>query len=486
MSVVQHACAIYTRKSSEEGLEQAFNTLDAQREACVSYIQSQKHEGWKALPDLYDDGGFSGGSMERPALKRLMNDIKTGKVKTIVVYKVDRLTRSLADFAKLVELFDQHGVTFVSVTQQFNTTTSMGRLTLNVLLSFAQFEREVAGERIRDKIAASKRRGMWMGGALPLGYEVRERKLVIVPIQAEQVRRIFDLYRKLKNVSDLHDALKNDKIVNRDVARGALYTMLKNPIYIGKIHHKGSLYDGEHEAILPDDIWQQVQDVLGNNRVSRASQIQKTDLLLTGRIFDEQGERLTPTTTLKKGKRYSYYVSHASVRGRPKKTAIRLPAGAIDALITKELAANRFESQLIDRVVVSKSRLRVYIKGREEPINIEYHIAETGPFRQIASHAGSDTSNEAQKKVLKNLIIKAMTWRDRLFNEPGMTVKKLATEIGIDDSYVMKLITCSFISPQIASDILKGHVPSVLTRKKLVAGVLPYSWSEQAAAIGCA
>lgn len=258
-------CAIYTRKSSEEGLEQSFNSLDAQREACLAYVESQRQEGWRALPTHYDDGGFSGGNMERPALRQLLSDIETRNVDTVVVYKVDRLTRSLADFAKIIEAFDARGVTFVSVTQQFNTTSSMGRLTLNVLLSFAQFEREVTGERIRDKIAASKRKGMWMGGCIPLGYDVADRRLVINESEAEQVRQIFRLYieygcvKKVKAhldakgiTSKVRISRSGNKTGGAIYSRGALYKILGNKTYLGEVPHKDQSYSGEHDALVID------------------------------------------------------------------------------------------------------------------------------------------------------------------------------------------------------------------------------------------
>jgi site-specific DNA recombinase len=277
-------CAIYTRKSSEEGLEQAFNSLDAQREACAAYILSQKHEGWTVLPALYDDGGFSGGTMERPALKRLIADIEAGQIDVIVVYKVDRLTRALSDFAKLVEVFDRRGVSFVSITQQFNTTTSMGRLTLNVLLSFAQFEREVTGERIRDKVAASKKKGMWMGGMPPLGYDVKNRKLVVNDAEAHVVVDIYRRYLALKSVHSLREELADAGIRSKrrmrpdgaeyggqKLSRGALYLILQNRLYRGEIAHKGNTYPGEHPAIIDKPLWDEVQAVLAANRVERAN-----------------------------------------------------------------------------------------------------------------------------------------------------------------------------------------------------------------------
>src|SRR5437660_2341857 len=320
-------CAIYTRKSSEEGLEQEFNSLQAQSEACEAYIRSQRHEGWGLARTRYDDGGFSGGNMERPALQRLLADIREGRIDIIVVYKVDRLTRSLADFARLVEIFDAQGVSFVSVTQQFNTTSSMGRLTLNVLLSFAQFEREVTGERIRDKIAASKKKGMWMGGNPPLGYDASERALVINPAEAETVRRIFALYRELggvRRVKDQADRLglrtkrsttaKGAERGGTSFSRGHIYRLLSNPIYTGQIAHKGQLYPGQHPSLIDDETWTAVRDQLaahaGDHR-RRAKAAEPS--LLAGLLVDANGERLTPSHAVKKGRRYRYYVSAALI-----------------------------------------------------------------------------------------------------------------------------------------------------------------------------
>src|SRR5437868_2485244 len=301
-------CAIYTRKSSEEGLEQDFNSLHAQRESCEAYLKSQRHEGWVVLPTHYHDGGYSGGSMERPGLAKLLVDIQSGTVDVVVVYKVDRLTRSLADFAKIVEIFDKAGASFVSVTQQFNTTTSMGRLTLNVLLSFAQFEREVTGERIRDKIAASKKKGMWMGGNVPLGYDADERALVINPSEAETVRRIFALYRELgcvRRVKEEADrlGLKTKRRTMSDGAergrtsfsRGHIYQLLANPIYTGRIAHNGQLYPGQHPALIDDETWTAVRQQLAANaghHRRRARAVEPS--LLTGLLVDARGERFTP------------------------------------------------------------------------------------------------------------------------------------------------------------------------------------------------
>jgi site-specific DNA recombinase len=339
-------CAIYTRKSSEEGLEQSFNSLDAQREACEAFIASQRHEGWRALPACYDDGGYSGGTLNRPALKRLLEDVEANKVDTIVVYKVDRLTRSLADFAKIVEALDARGVSFVSVTQQFNTTTSMGRLTLNILLSFAQFEREVTGERIRDKIAASKRKGMWMGGTIPLGYDLKERKLIVNSEEANLVRRFFHLYLQLGCVSKLKMRLDEERIKSKvrisaagnrsggsSYSRGALYDILQNRIYLGEIQHRGQSYPGEHEAIAPREVWERVQAQLrGDNQGRRHGLKANSTSLLVGLLEDAKGNRFTPSHTSKNGRRYRYYVCQMTTHG-----CGRMPAHDVERQVCLKL-----------------------------------------------------------------------------------------------------------------------------------------------------
>ena len=340
-------CAIYTRKSSEEGLEQDFNSLDAQREACEAFIASQKHEGWTILPEMYDDGGFSGATIERPAFQRLLVDVGDGKIDVVVVYKVDRLTRSLSDFAKIVEIFDGRNVSFVSVTQQFNTTTSMGRLTLNILLSFAQFEREVTGERIRDKIAASKKKGMWMGGLPSLGYDVKDRRLIINEAEAKTVRHIFQRYTELKSVRLLKADLDARGIVSKPrnasdgtrygekpLARGALYLMLQNRIYRGEIMHKDKSYPGEHEAIINEALWSEVQAILTENRTDRMlGTAEKQVSLLSGILFDARGERMTPTHATKNNTRYRYYVSRSLLAGTVKHSGQRIPAVSLEALV---------------------------------------------------------------------------------------------------------------------------------------------------------
>ncbi|WP_244427591.1 recombinase family protein [Bartonella queenslandensis] len=349
-------CAIYTRKSTEEGLDMEFNSLDAQREACESYISSQKHEGWLQLPDNYNDGGFTGGNMERPALKRLIDDIKSGLIDTVIVYKVDRLSRSLTDFAKLIELFDDHKVSFVSVTQQFNTTTSMGRLTLNILLSFAQFEREVIGERIRDKLAASKRKGMWMGGVTPMGYVVKNRELVVEPNEAEGVRKIFDLFLMTNSPMQMVKMLpqmgvvskqrtaKNGRIIGGTALdKGALYKILQNPIYIGKIKHKEQLYDGRHPALIDMDKWNKVRTLMQANTINRGVMTRrKSKAILMGLLKCGECEcGLVANQTRKKGGRlYRYYICEHYRKGINQDCKVRnVSANEMEALILIQLQA---------------------------------------------------------------------------------------------------------------------------------------------------
>ena len=377
-------CAIYTRKSHEEGLEQDFNSLDAQRESCEAYILSQKHEGWTCLPEMYDDGGISGATLERPALERLLEDIEAGRIDAVVVYKVDRLTRSLGDFAKIVEVFDRWGVSFVSVTQQFNTTTSMGRLTLNMLLSFAQFEREVTGERIRDKIAASKKKGMWMGGLPSLGYDVTDRKLVVNEVEAETVRHIYRRYAALGTVLALKDELDRDGIVSKlrvdrfgrttggnPLARGALYLMLRNRIYRGEIVHKENSYPGEHDAIVEESLWNEVRRKLAANRVDRANGVDAAQpSLLAGLVYDDAGERMIPSHANKKGTRYRYYVSQGLVKG-PRRNAPRgrrVPAGELEGLV--------------------EDRLRQFLRSKTDLYGaIEPHVADVNERTDLVGRA---------------------------------------------------------------------------------------------------
>jgi DNA invertase Pin-like site-specific DNA recombinase len=354
-------CAIYTRKSSEEGLEQDFNSLHAQREACAAYILSQASEGWSLLPEEYDDGGLSGGTLERPALQRLLSDIEAGKIDIVVVYKVDRLTRSLLDFSKLVEAFDKAGTSFVSVTQSFNTTTSMGRLTLNMLLSFAQFEREVTAERIRDKISASKAKGMWMGGVCPLGYRPDGRTLAIVPDHADVIRELFRRYLEIGNVRQLTEALDLERVrvPSRTAStgrvmgggrftRGQIYQILSNPTYVGEIHHNGHVYGGKHAAIIDRDTWDRVQAGLAaNTQGRRPAASGRSDSLLAGLVVDDLGEALVASHACKGKVRYRYYVSR-TLQHEPDSDhrGIRMSAPELEKAVTSEMAG-LFEKPLV-------------------------------------------------------------------------------------------------------------------------------------------
>jgi site-specific DNA recombinase len=335
-------CAVYTRKSSEEGLDMEFNSLDAQREACEAYVASQKPEGWTLVPDRYDDGGVSGGTLERTALKRLLAGIERGQVDVVVVYKIDRLSRSLMDFAKLVEVFERRNVTFVSVTQSFNTTTSMGRLTLNILLSFAQFEREVIGERIRDKFAASRKKGMWMGGFVPLGYRVDNRKLFINEEEAATVRMIFERFLKVGSATLVARALNAKGVTTRrgkPIDKGFLYKLINNRVYIGMAVHKGTAYPGEHAAIISLDLWSRVHGILGESPRVRARRIRTTEpALLKGLIFGPTGGAMSPTFTRKGGRLYRYYVSQSVLKLGPETCPIRRVAAAeIETAVVDQL-----------------------------------------------------------------------------------------------------------------------------------------------------
>jgi DNA invertase Pin-like site-specific DNA recombinase len=404
-------CAIYTRKSTEEGLEQEFNSLDAQAEACAAYILSQRHEGWVQNPERYDDGGYSGGNMDRPGVKRLMTDIANGKVDVIVVYKVDRLTRALTDFARIVEVLDARGASFVSVTQALNSTTSMGRLTLNVLLSFAQFEREVTGERIRDKIAASKKKGMFMGGPVPIGYDVQERKLVVNEAEAAVVRHIFTRYAALGSGRDLIEELRADgyrtklrqqgaRVVGGiPFQRGVLFHILSNQIYIGKVLHKGEEHEGEHPAIIDPELWASVQQRIADNRVSRGrTRNSDTASLLAGILRDGHGRRMTPSHAVKSGKRYRYYITHAGELRTGDPQAWRMPAADVEAAVSDRLVRyfrDRREIASLAEPGTPAATLRALVESAS-------HVAE-----QLGTPAG-------QRSVLGRLLVEVEITSDRL------------------------------------------------------------------------
>jgi DNA invertase Pin-like site-specific DNA recombinase len=343
-TVRKRRCAIYVRKSTEEGLEQEFNTLHAQRDACEAYITSQRAEGWVLVTDYYTDGGFSGGNLDRPALQRLLHDIEAGLVDVVVVYKIDRLSRSLMDFAKLVEVFDRHGVTFVSVTQSFNTTTAMGRLTLHILQSFAEFERDQIGERIRDKFAASRARGIWMGGRIPLGYIVRDRKLVANPKEAATVRRVFQGFVETRSGTVLAEILQAEGVTSksgRPLNKGDIYKLLNNPTYRGLAMHKGIAYPGEHKAIVPPELWDRAHAILKESPRARANRTRsQTPALLQGLIFGADGRAMSPTHTRRRGRLYRYYVSQAVLKA----------IGADHPALVRRVSAAEIEALVIDQV----------------------------------------------------------------------------------------------------------------------------------------
>ena len=532
-------CAIYTRTSSEEGLEQNFNSLDAQREACEAYVVSQKSQGWKATRAIYDDGGFSGGNVQRPALKRLLEDIAQHRIKIIVVYKVDRLTRSLADFAKLVELFDAHDVSFVSVTQQFNTTTSMGRLTLNVLLSFAQFEREVTGERIRDKIAASKRKGLWMGGIPPMGYRPHERTLVIDEEEALRVREIFALYLELDGVSRLKAELDRRQWRTpvresqrgrvgggRPFSRGHLHRMLKSPIYIGRVPHRGLSFPADHPAIIEQSVWEAVQARLADNLQGARGRTHAAEpSMLAGLVFDAAGNRFTASHSSKNGRRYRYYISSAA-------EPMRLPARELEVAVVHgtlgilrdesrlltalegrdaaqisdglrrsgELAARIEESSgriaqlldLLERVTVHPDRLEIVIRGgvllSDQPAitgELPAQLKRCGmAMRLLIDAPGSRTRREPDQKLLR-LVARAQEWFGMLASGQVTSMQDLGERVGCTASYATRVVQLAFLAPDLVDRFARGEQPAELSATKLAQMVpLPMTWDVQRAALG--
>ncbi len=525
-------CAIYTRKSSEEGLDQDFNSLHAQREACEAYIASQKHEGWHIVKTHYDDGGFSGGNIERPALKQLLEDIDAGKVNAVVVYKVDRLTRSLTDFAKIIERFDNHNVSFVSVTQQFNTTSSMGRLTLNVLLSFAQFEREVTSERIRDKIAASKKKGMWMGGFVPLGYDLKDRKLLVNAKEAQTIKHIYRRYLELGCVRLLKEDLDKNGIYSKvrgekggcSFARGMLYKILSNPIYIGQIRHKGICHPGQHKAIIDQALWEKVQQHIAEKSVEHKTH-NTVSCPLTNKLFDVSGERLIPVHANKKGRRYRYYISQ-SLAAEPKNASSsgwRLPGQEIEQVIAHAaseilldgcaittalqeagIAAHHIPSalnkakkiqqntaDLIDRFIrrvdlrqdgvcltLSLASLLVPevedltiirdipMRMKRRGIEMRLIINGTGPVR-------------VDQPLLKT-IVRAHKWFNDLVSGRVHNMAEIASMEGVDNCYVSRVVNLAFLAPDIIESIISGHQPADLNVEKLMKRTdLPLDWVQQ-------
>jgi site-specific DNA recombinase len=531
-------CAIYTRKSSEHNLDLAFSSLDAQREACEAYIKSQAHEGWRLIPGRYDDGAFSGASLERPALQQLLADVRAGTIDIVLVYKVDRLTRSLADFAKLIELFDAHGVSFVAVTQSFNTSSSMGRLTLNVLLSFAQFERELIGERVRDKIAASKRKGIWVGGPVPLGYAAVDKKILVVPAEAEAVRTIFARYLELGSVRALAEDLDRRGIRSKPRRRsdgrtiggsrfgvGALAHLLKNRFYIGEVVYRSAIHRGEHEPILDPALFAAVQGKLAAQAVARRCRLRGPSALLTGRIFDAYGNRMSPTHVNKGGARYRYYISQAVLQKKPQVLGSvgRVPAAELEALVLATLR-HHFNASGIgeqssggDRDLVERQLERVTLTSNEIRLRVR-EMVEEAPQALCAHDTANSSSGHpiagvttiavpwrspvpadvrgivhvpahntpikpGRREALLIAIAKARAWMEDLAHGRVASFAAIARREAKVERHIRLLAPLAFLSPRIVSRLLDGTAPASLTITAL-ARALPWSWAEQERRLG--
>ena len=503
-------CAVYTRKSTEHGLELEFNSLDAQREACEAYIKSQTAEGWQLVPGRYEDGAYSGGNLDRPALQQLLKDIDGGLVDVIVVYKIDRLTRSLADFAKLVEVFDAKKISFVAITQQFNTTTSMGRLTLNILLSFAQFERELSSERVRDKIAASRKKGKWTGGSVPLGYDSVDKKLVVNKEEAKTVRLIFSRYLVLKSFQKLVDELNEKGIVSktRHVKKGKsggvtftygpLAYLLKNRTYLGETGHKGAWFPGEHEAIVDPQIFEQVQELLKTNSLGRTGRREQGGALLTGILFDDRGNRMSPSFTVKRGVRYYSYVSSAVLRGRESEagsanriTAEELENAVVEALrehtgplndnssvVPKNIIENH-----VERIVLDSKSIRITLRLIEDRPSATIEIPRAAPVTRRQNQidrANEDSAPKPNPQMLQ-AVVRAHVWLRMLSGNRYETIESLAKSVGVHPKIVRSSIRIAFLAPDITRAILAGHQPPKLSLKDF-SGIIPLSWASQRSA----
>jgi site-specific DNA recombinase len=515
-------CAVYTRVSTDQGLEQDFNSLDAQYDSSQAYIRSQAHAGWTLLRGKYDDGGFSGGDTDRPALQRLLQDVQAGKVDVIVVYKVDRLTRSLADFAKLVELFDQHNVSFVSVTQQFNTTTSMGRLTLNVLLSFAQFEREVTSERIRDKIAASKRKGLWVGGMAPLGYETKNRKISVNEREAERVRSIFRGYLKLGSLNLLMADLRRRGIVTKvrmlksgktvggiPFTRGPLAHLLRNRFYVGEVVFKDESLKGEQPAILDRDLFDAVQAKLSEQARSHQAKRMKSEALLTGRIFDDRGNRMTPTHARKGGLKYRYYLSSALLQGAAERAGSvrRVPAAEIEALVVRSVRKHlnplqpiddrSFANAHVERVEVQPERLIIQLArasgaGSQQTeasgvLHVPWQKTTSTPRREVLLPKGATPQQvrpirSETRATLVASIARGRRWLDELIADATATAETVAKRERCSIRKVNMTISLAFLAPNLVTAAIDGRLPHGMGVVRLAD--LPSEWSRQHEMLG--
>lgn len=539
-------CAVYTRKSTEDGLEQEFNSLHAQREACEAYILSQRHEGWTLVETHYDDGGFSGGNMERPGLRALLGDVESGLVDVIVVYKVDRLTRSLADFAKIVEQLDARQASFVSVTQAFNTTTSMGRLTLNVLLSFAQFEREVTGERIRDKIAASKKKGLWMGGPVPLGYEVIDRKLIPVPEEAERVRTIMRRYIGSRSANELIAQLEAEGIRTKvqkrtsgphrggiPFRRGSLFHLLRNPIYRGKIVHKGEVYEGEHEPIVDEQLWNGVQKRLQEKAPPRRrAKNDPQQAILRGLLSDPEGRPMVPTYATKGTRRYPYYETRKDLARVDDVPATRISQGQLERHLIVQLTTLLEDEHMLRRIsgeqeggvlrdMFAKAKLaaanlafepqcqtivpqvitaiqichdRIDVRLNADALGCSNRqrwewcipLAPRKPFREAKLRIDQDANAKAVDTGMIALLGEALEARKLVLASPELSINQIARREGRCRKQLTRLVRLSWLSPSIIEAITDGRAPPRLTRKRLLDTELPLSWSAQEEALGFA
>jgi len=524
-------CAIYTRKSTEEGLDQQFNTLDAQRESCEAYILSQAGEGWECISEPYDDGGWSGGNMDRPALKRLLHDIGRGRVDVVVVYKVDRLTRSLMDFARIVEKFDGNDVSFVSVTQAFNTTSSMGRLTLNVLLSFAQFEREVTGERIRDKIAASKARGIWMGGNIPLGYDLGDRMLLENPDEAGIVRYIFQRYLELGSIPKLAKVLAAEGIHSkrwtsrRGIAHGgvplrcgAIAHILNNRIYLGEIVHKGEAHAGEHDAIIDLQLFDAVQAKLDGNRQKRVTRKTRAAASpLTGKLFDQEGQPMRPSFGYGRGKKlYRYYVSetllpNGQIGNTDNMRGDRVSAERIERLIADRLSpllrSGKVSEDIfatIERAIIINDRIHISVDASVLTTDeicsdvllgrIQHHVDRNAEFegsnlkmsidarparRGKTVHSKVHLLDEAeQRDVLANLVRTAHRKLTELNASPLNVERNSEMQVPANE-WTRSRIAVGLLAPDIQKALLNGTVPVEFDPDRLFSTDLPLNWDEQ-------
>lgn len=498
--MIQHTlrCAVYTRKSTEHGLELEFNSLDAQREACEAYIKSQAGSGWKLVSQRYSDPAFSGGSLDRPALQQLLKDVEERRIDVIVVYKIDRLTRSLADFAKLVELFDARSVSFVAVTQQFNTTTSMGRLTLNVLLSFAQFERELSSERVRDKIAASRKKGKWTGGNVPYGYRVENKKLIVDPTDAKEVRLIFNRYLELKNLLDLLAALNRNQNKSRGIGKvekkrftyGALAYLLKNRIYVGEIGHKGSWHTGEHEPIVDRALFNSVQDLIQTNSVERHNKRSNNRALLTGLLFDDRGNRMSPSYTIKRGVRYRFYVNSALLTGKRAQagTVHRVSASNLEKLLVKNLRERLAEdhSDVPDQLLVKEHVKNIILRPKKIEVMLfemqggkdKFAVPWESNQRSLNRYETHALEPNISDQRFLSALVRAHNWHSLLLAEKFDSIDNLASAYKIPPRRIRNELRLAFLAPDITAAVLDGAQPAITNLANLQ-NQLPRLWERQ-------